>query len=291
MVNTLRLLPRAILLSLAVAFLLTSQSGAEESPLHEYTLEPTKRPIPTKPSEKWEIAPEIFYFFYEEPSLDVDWRGWLYGARASYTEKSRTTPWKGRLEVSYAIGSVDYDGSLSDGTPITSGGTDWFFNGRLLLGYDWALGRQILTPILGLGYRYWFDDLEGTGAYRRRVRYLYSPLGIETRRPIGKTWSFGIRGEYDLFWRGWVRSHLSDVSVLYNDLDNRQDTGYGVRGSFYLKREAGKKYTFTIEPFIQYWDIDDSNLAPLTFAGTLIGSGREPANKTIESGLRVSAVF
>jgi hypothetical protein len=148
-----------------------------------------------------------------------------------------------------------------------------------------------VTPFFGLGYRFWYDNLESRFAYRRKVQYLYSPVGLETNSLLSDRWSWGLKAEFDLFWRGWVKSYLSDVSSAFNDPSNRQEKGYGLRGSVYLRREVSRQTTLSIEPFIRYWDIDDSDTAPITLGGILIGGGYEPANQTIETGLQVSILF
>lgn len=253
------------------------------------------RSVPRKPPATFtklglEISPEVYWIFYEEPSLSVEWTGIMYGANVTLTQRLKSRPIVGRLETHYAAGRVDYDGFLSNGTPHDDQGTDWILDSRLLLGYETAMGPSTVTPFLGIAFRYWFDDLESVNAYRRQVRYLYSPLGLETLTPLAGNWSWGARAEFDLFWRGWVDSHLEDVNASFNTVKNTQKQGFGARGSVYFKRE-GEKWSVAIEPFIRYWDIDDSDTAPLTFSGVLIGSGVEPANRTVESGLQVSVLF
>ena len=238
----------------------------------------------------WEVAPEVYWFFYKEPSLSVEWEGWMYGVKTSFTQRNPKNHAMTRLEGQFATGNVDYDGSLSNGAPHTDTGTDYFFEGRGIVGYDWPVGKDTVTPFLGLGFRYWQDALESSFAYQRDVRYLYSPIGLEMTH-VGETWRVGFRAEYDLFWRGWVTSQLSDVNSSLSDVSNRQEQGFGARGSVYFQKHLNRNFSLSIEPFIRYWDIDDSDEAPITFAGILIGSGQEPANKTIESGLRVSVVF
>ena len=242
------------------------------------------------PRGVWEVAPEVYWFFYKEPSLSVELEGWMYGVQSSYTTHSQSTPFTTRLEGHYAIGGVDYDGSLNNGTPFTTSGTDQIADISGTVGYDISGGRQLAILYAGAGFRYWFDDLDSSSSYERHVRYLYSPIGLEMTRVSG-VWRVGFRAEYELFWRGWVTSQLSDVNPSLSDVSNRQKDGFGARGSVYFQRRLNQTISLSIEPFIRYWDIDDSDKAPITFAGILIGSGQEPANKTIESGLRVSVVF
>lgn len=253
---------------------------------------PEELPPPPKPKNyTLEFAPEAYWFFYDEPSLSVDDKGVMYGARLAFTQRKERVPLVTRAEGRYAIGRVDYDGSLQDGTPHTTSGTDWTFEGQVAFGYDIMPGKTTVTPFVGVGYRYLLDNLESANAYERSIEYLYSPIGIEIVAPFGESWTWGMKGEYDLFWRGWVDSHLEDVNPSFNTVQNIQDSGFGARVALFLRRTINQKRTLSIEPFIRFWDIDDSNTAPLTFSGVLIGSGVEPANQTIESGLQVSIIY
>ncbi len=279
------------------AFVVAGKVNAEEpvwrhrvGTREEQDLRSSWRPEPPK-ERKWEVAPEVFWFFYEEPGISVEWDGIMYGLNVSYAEEPRSRQWVSRLEGRFAGGGVDYDGSLSDGTPHTDEGIDWFFETRWLVGRNWESQKTLFRPLLGLGYRFWFDDLESRFAYQRRVQYLYSPVGLEVTHSFSDRWHIGFTAEYDFFWSGWVRSQLSDVNPNFNDPENRQDQGFGVRGSLFLRRLSNGKVSFSIEPFIRYWDIENSDTAAVTFAGTLIGGGYEPANNTVESGLRISYFF
>lgn len=264
--------------------------GTHWEPGHRDSWEPARTPPPGL-KDHWDIAPETFWFFYEEPSLAVEWEGWMYGIRTSYTQHSPKNHLMGSLEGRYAVGGVDYDGFLSNGTPHTDSGTDHFFEIRGKGGYDWAAGKIVTTPFLGIGFRYWLDDLESANAYERNIRYLYSPIGVAMTYAVSDRWTWGMELEYDFFWRGWVTSHLSDVNASFNDPKNRQKNGYGVRGSLSVERLVNKGLSVSVKPFIRYWRIDDSDTSAVTFAGTLIGAGQEPANKTIESGLEITFAY
>lgn len=257
-----------------------------------FTPEDYYKPSPLTPKYSLEVVPETYWFYYDEPPISIKTVGVLYGIRATYTRhEEKTNPFMTRLEGRYSAGGSDYDGSLSDGTPHKERDENYTYEIRGLVGYDLEFHESFVTPYVGLGYRYWFNDGESRFAYERNISYLYLPLGVESASFLNTRWIWGIRAEFDLFIRGWVKSHLSDVNSSFNDLENRQKRGFGLRGSVYFKRPVGEKTDISIEPFIRYWDIDDSDTAPVTFAGTLIGGGYEPANRTVESGLQVSIIF
>ncbi len=130
--------------------------------------------------------------------------GTLYGGEIAYTLHKNSI--MHRLSVEYCKGKVDYDGHDMDGTPVTIADfKDWLANIRYLAGYDFVItGGHRITPFLGIACRYLNDDghKQSSAAYEREIRYIYSPIGLETSSPVSENWSFGIHIEYDLFFRG-----------------------------------------------------------------------------------------
>lgn len=233
------------------------------------------------------FGPEISYIKYEEPSV-MEEKGVMYGLDGAWTyyyEKHRLL----KIEMRLSHGEVDYKNS---GTLDNI--EDYIIEGRGVIGYKFSVAeRTDLIPYIGLGYRYLNDDAAGltssTGArgYERESNYLYSPIGMEMTMPINNTWSLGTMLEYDHFWRGWQKSHLSDAHPAFNDLENTQEHGYGLRASLKALRH-GKDVDFIIEPFIRYWNIKKSEEKDITFSGIVIGYGYEPKNNSTEFGILVS---
>ena len=246
------------------------------------------RPV-KEPEVKYsfEMGPEFSFFKYEEPTIDVKEEAFLSGVQAAITGRSKSNALMGRVEGRFVAGRVDYDGSLNDGTPWTDKGDDFAFEFRGLVGRDFKMGESRITPIFGLGYRYLNDNLESQYAYEREIRYTYSPIGFEVLSPIMGGWSLGVHAEYDIFWQGIVKTHLSDVDPSYSNVRNKQDSGFGARASVFLNKNIGEKLSLSIEPFIRYWNIDRSDAAQLTYAGYIIGYGYEPTNRTEEYGLKM----
>lgn len=234
----------------------------------------------------WEIGPEIYYFKYEEPGFNLEWEGMFYGLAAAYThrdwvpasqeESAPDGKWMWRGEGRFAYGQVDYDGALNDGTPYTIDNIDdYALEFRLLLGPDFPKQTSMNTLYAGIGYRYLNDDASFDPAgYERESNYLYIPVGIKTISDLKNGWSFGATAEFDLFLWGEQNSHLSDVGGV--DIQNEQDSGYGLRGSIKFHKKS-KKTDFIIEPFIRYWNIDKSDVVLGVY---------EPENETLEYGIQ-----
>ena len=189
-------------------------------------------------------------------------------------------------------GTVDYKNS---GT--INNINDWNLEFRGTGGYDFKLTDSfILTPYFGAGYRYLNDDSSGkisssnAAGYERESNYLYSPVGVEGIFSKWQGWKLGFSAEYDIFWRGWQKSHLSDANRNFGDVSNTQDSGYGIRGSLKLQK-TGEVIDFIVEPFIRYWQIDRSKDSDVTYSGVIVGYGYEPKNNTTESGVKVGVKF
>ena len=171
---------------------------------------------------------------------------------------------------------MDYD---SRDTGSIDNINEYLFEIRALAGYDFPAGEAtVLTPYIGIGYRYLDDNTGGksstTGAagYDRESHYVYMPFGLKTITPLEGPWSLGFNVEYDLFLDGTQKSHLEDVSSALNTLENDQNSGYGVRGSIQFTRQADT-WNLLVEPFIRYWNVDESNIAVITCGGTPCAPG------------------
>jgi hypothetical protein len=129
----------------------------------------------------------------------------------------------------------------------------------------------------GFGYRYLNDDPSfDPSGYERESNYLYVPVGYKLDGSFRNRWSWGARFETDILVWGKQYSHMSDVPG-YQDVDNRQHKGYGLRGAVRFQNKTEKRIIL-IEPFIRYWNIEDSD----------VDSGfYEPANRTTEFGVQV----
>lgn len=191
-----------------------------------------------------------------------------------------------RGDLRYAFGSVDYNGSGS-----ASGQPDWYIETRVLVGKDWAINDAVLSPYTGFGYRYLFNDARGitsTGAvgYRRESNYFYLPIGVSHRMALNDPARLVSTLEYDHLLAGKQVSRLSDAGLGYGDVKNNQNKGYGLKFSVMYEKDK-----WAIGPYAHYWNIGKSDTALLFQNGTLVGTGWEPENNTVEFGLKASQQF
>lgn len=241
-------------------------------------------------TESFHAGIELFHFAYREPGIMRD-EGFFYGVALAYERKDPSF-WK--VEGRLSHGQVDYTGALSDGTPLRiSNINDYIFEIRNLIGLRRQNAPESPTiPYLGFGYRYLWDNSaeRHPAGYLRESNYLYIPIGLERKPEGGSGWSMGFTVEYDLFVWGKQISHLSDVNAGYNDIENEQDKGYGVRGAVQFFRK-GQKNDLIIEPYFRYWNIKESDLALVTRNGIPQFYGVEPDNEHREIGARFLLQF
>ena len=239
-----------------------------------------------------ELGVELSHITYEEPGV-MEEEGIMYGVDCSYVIHQKKNFMFG-LEGRCSFGQVDYDGALSDGTPYTIDDIDdYIFESRFLAGYDCAISKAtVITPYIGLGYRYLNDDAsKDLRGYERESNYFYSPIGIDAIANLKNGWSIGIIAEYDIFWYGLQKSHFGDFAPGYDIVENNQDKGYGARGSIKIQKK-GAKMDFVIEPFIRYWDIEQSDISAVIFSGTyIVGYAYEPENNSTEYGIKLAVQF
>ena len=244
------------------------------------------------PKNSFNLGLDGRYLDYEEDDL-MEEDGWLYGIVGRYIYHGSNN-FMFETSANYVFGELEYDGETWGGTPVEADADDWIIECRGLFGGDYRINNNnAVTFFTGVGYRYWNDEIDAPGGYEREIQYWYLPIGIKTISSLNNSWTCGMSIEYDLFLSGEVKSHLSDVHPYLNDLKNDQDfgDGYGIKFSLKFDKKLTSDAGVSIEPYITYWDIDKSDTATLTYYGTPIGYGYEPANETIAGGLQLNISF
>jgi len=239
------------------------------------------------PVHAFAVGLEAFHKEYKEPDVMSE-KGMMVGVGLAYTYRDNVM-FKASLLLAY--GEVDYENSGTlDGIP------DRHVELRGLVGYDFAVDPTlVVTPYIGLGYRFLRNDSAGmitsTGArgYNRESNYVYSPVGIAVVKILPEGWSLSAEAEFDYLWYGKQYSDLSDGNPLYPDISNEQEQGYGIRGSVRIEKKLAASSVY-VEPFVRYWHISRSEDTLFSAGGTLY-RGYEPKNDTAESGASVGLRF
>lgn len=228
---------------------------------------------------------------YREPSLDVVINAPLVGIDYTGTY-ALGNDWFVRADARYAYGSAKYSGSGTQSNIPYS-----YYDLRGLFGYDFSfseLGGFVLAPYTGIGYRYLFDNqgeqtTSGANSYQRSSTYVYLPIGVTHRMQINDVHKLETAFEYDHLIQGTQVSHLSQASSYLSDVTNQQFRGYGLRlSSMYQFAE------WSVGPYINYWNIQNSTVATQTITVNRVSSRPtiyEPANNTIEAGIKVAYSF
>jgi len=231
-----------------------------------------------------ESAFEVFSagYLYKEPGLMS-----LSGGKAGVAIDAETAVSHGAALGVYLRGASGETSYSSTGTGSSYGNGDFYVESIASIR---MLSETGLTMRAGLGYRYLMSDIRGTtstghAGYRRESNYVFSALGLSVKEPFKLTKS-KIDLEYDRLVRGWQISRLSDVDQTIQDLQNKQRSGFGLRAKLTLTIWGAQ-----IGPYINYWNIDRSDIAPLVQSGVVVGYGIEPANETTEIGFFLSQPF
>jgi len=235
------------------------------------------------PRHTFGIGVGVSYYDYVEdlPPFDIKVDGLMYGVIGNYTYHNKIM-FNASLE--YSRGDLDYDGSFQRRVPVKADQEVWIVESRGLIGYDYKFGgKHMVTPFLGIGYRYANDDQKPEPrGWERELEYWYSPIGIRTLSPLSDNWTWGMSLEYDLFWDGEADYDVPTLPTI--DFDS----GYGARFSLRFGRQMTENAALSFEPYITYWDIDETDGEAWPERG---GRVYEPDNETTTYGLRVSVEF
>jgi hypothetical protein len=241
------------------------------------------QPNPLLTQRGWEIGGQVAHYKYEEPNV-MKLEGERVGFVGAYTATAPNRVYT-RIDLRVSYGLLEYESPLSgtlDDVP------DWLGEARVVVGRDYLPGDSYaLSPYIGFGYRYLYNDLRGYTSvgdigYRRFSRYYYIPVGLTARFRAGGRWVIAPTVEYDWFLKGQQESKLSDVAPGLPDIKNDQENGRGYRA--YLMLENGR---WAVGPWFHYWKIKDSEIVPIAPGVGLV----EPENSTREYGVELRFRF
>jgi len=231
--------------------------------------------------------------YYYGESIGIKIEAFKTGVEFSNTLAVRDYFYK--FDIRLANGEGTYTGSgVLNNTP------DYYVDAKFLVGKDYRLssGNYVVSPFVGMGYRYLYNDSRGissTGAagYRRESSYYYLPMGLTGRGYFAKgilETTFSL----DYLASGKQTSYLSDAigrnGITYiPDAKNLQTSGFGVGLSVMYKYK-----NLSFGPYYHEWRIDDSERyygSAVINGVTYNGWAYEPSNKTIERGFRLKYSF
>jgi hypothetical protein len=239
-------------------------------------------------SAHYSLGVEGFYDRYREPAADVRVDSHAYYGSITGTGDWYNGPWDTGLDGRYSYGDNHYksiDGT-SDGIPQQDAEI------RLREGYDidYGQGRHFI-PYLGLGANYFFDNGKGTSAtdgtfgYDRRIWQFYVPVGLTYKLTSAYGFTYTPNIEFDPLLFGHVDSRLQNGG--YENIDNIQHKGIGVRGSFMVGQLNSYGQGWEAGPFFRYWKVDNSQSTTNPLDGTL----HEPNNNRLQAGLAAKYLF
>ena len=228
-----------------------------------------------------DVTLDLSYYYYEEPNFMNDTSDpvlYSVGSRNWEVPVEDNNSWQFHYTAEVTRGWVNYSGS---GTLDK----DYYkFRGEAYAGYQF----ENFTPIIGLGYRWLYDDSGGetssTGAlgYDRQSQYFYLPVGCI----FNFNEDIKVKGQFNYLLAGRQTSYLSDIAG-FSDVENKQSSGWGV--DFTIDYNLTDKTS--LYSFYRHWDIEKSDTASGTFAGALIFQAFEPANTTTEAGIGIAFKF
>jgi hypothetical protein len=177
-----------------------------------------------------------------------------------------------------------------------SGIPQYYVNLKAALGHDFAFNGFVLSPYIGIGYRYLDQALGGvttsTGAvgYDRRSTYNFIPIGVIHRVAVNDNKAkLETTLEYNYLISGNQYSGLAAANPYLSNQNNAQNSGYGINLTILYKQDQ-----WGFGPYYKYWNIADSQTNTNSFvaAGTRYTyTVKEPANTTNEVGLKLTYSF
>jgi hypothetical protein len=256
-------------------------------PLGYVAAQPTPENLKTQSANQLGLT--LSGYVYDEPSLNVRMTAINVGVEYLGTYALQND-WFVLGQFDYNNGAVKYSGS---GT--ASGIPQYYVNLKAALGHDFAFNGFVLSPYIGIGYRYLNQAFGGvttsTGApgYDRRSTYNYIPIGVIHRVAVNDNKAkLETTLEYNYLLSGNQYSGLAAANPVLGNQNNAQNSGYGINLTILYKQDQ-----WGFGPYYKYWNIADSQTNPTNFvaSGMRYNGFYEPANTTNEFGLKLTYSF
>jgi len=256
-------------------------------PLGNLAAQPTPENLKTQSANQLGLT--LSGYVYDEPSLNVRMTAINVGVEYLGTYAFQND-WFVLGQIDYNNGPVKYNGS---GT--ASGIPQYYVNLKAALGHDFTFNGFVLSPYIGIGYRYLNQAFGGvttsTGApgYDRRSTYNYIPIGVIHRVAVNDNKAkLETTLEYNYLLSGNQYSGLAAANPVLGNQNSTQNSGYGISLSFLYKQDQ-----WGFGPYYKYWNIADSQTNPTNFvaSGMRYSGFYEPANTTNEFGLKLTYSF
>ena len=242
----------------------------------------------------FEIGVEGYRYDYEEEFEGVQIvqdEGRLFGLTASYGRALGS--WDFEVSGRAAGGEVDYRSNEGDRLDDVVQATVQL---ELTAGRPMQLSPTVtLTPFVGLGARGHGDSSGGlttdTGlsGYDRYLFYAYAPLGLAADVRTGPGTSLTVSGQYNLFLGGDSEAEFGDVDPEAPTVELELEDGSGWAFSAEVNHAVGRG-TVSFGPFVRIWDVEQSAAQVFEEDGFEIEIF-EPANRTVEAGLKLAYRF
>lgn len=194
-----------------------------------------------------------------------------------------------RFLVEFTDAKTKYDGTTQSGSPVKDNTRNNFLTLETDIEFNIELTSSfILTPYIGIGYRYWYrggSEKPDYAPYSEDYSWYYVPIGIKPIIKIGKNviWDFDI--VVKIMFNGKIRVNMTDTHPLYNspkaDLGNKPGFKIGTSLNFKMARDI----IFVLNPYYEYSAIKKSNTFIITYNSNPYAYGYEPSSTTYQYGL------
>lgn len=268
-----------------------------------------------------DLSVSVGHYTYTEPGdQSISIHGLKIGGEYTGTRSlGRGKRWFVQADVRGTGGAATYDGwcapylitpdsgspngyalDLGDYSPCSENGdSDWYLEGRGLVGRDFISKSWGVSPDVGLGLRHLSNGTTGVNGFRTDD-YLYLPLGLTARTRVAPRRTLSLRLEYDVLLHGWQNTYQSKLGGGeipatstapaftidgFTDLAFSQDRGWGLRASAAYQMAS----RWSVEPGYIHWNVSASDVDYTTATFTVNGitaqqqlGAYEPDNATNE---------
>jgi hypothetical protein len=254
-----------------------------------------------------EIGTQLYYFDYKEqadrPDFKSEERGIVPGLVLGYSFMPKPNPFFLDTGLSYNSNDILYDGSLQNGTPVTSTSGLTVLQVQALGGYTFVRSSfHEFAFYLGVSARQWNRQLDKTGvtpggSYDESYTTFSLPLGIKWNYLVGNRFQFTLDASMGvpLYTQFEIIFPSSITGGQELKLSNALKTQLSWKVQAPMTFWANSSFGIVLNPFFESLAYSNSHIADiysLDANGSIVSIAiSEPSSRTYQYGSQLKLAF
>jgi len=231
-----------------------------------------------------EISRKDFHVKYNEAANDEE-TGWMNGLHVAYKNQNLTDHTYWRLLYENTNQNDHYNGATQSGTPLQT------ITNNVKRTEEITFGQRLDDSgteyvYVGIGSYNWDRNITGPSGLLEKYSWNYIPIGYRNEHKINDKWNVAA----DIAVRFQFNSKMTLYMPPFDNTNYSLGTKPGFKAELPFTYKMNSQWSLTLSPWYEYWGIQQSNSANITYQGIPVTSSSEPDSHTDQYGLDIGIV-